>query len=162
MAENRSAIPGPAAQMPLNPQPHPALRRLDRLVGTWELKGSTLDSQGETIIGHMTAEWILGGFFLQLRGEMAAEAFQVQSIEILGYDPASDTFPSMVYSNLEGVPTPYRWDVQGDVVTHWEKTSKYTGTFSADGNTLSGGWRPNPGVESNPGNTYDAVMVRVK
>ena len=39
--------------------------------------------------------------------------------------------------------------------------SKYTGTFSEDGNILSGGWRPEEGTKKIPENTYDATMTRV-
>jgi hypothetical protein len=34
--------------------------------------------------------------------------------------------------------------------------------ISEDGNTLTGGWRPEEGTESTDGNTDDAVMTRVK
>ena len=61
---------------------------------------------------------------------------------------------------MGGVPLPYWWDVQGDIVTHWTEGSKYTGTFSEDGKILSGGWRPEGDKES-PGNAYDATMIRV-
>ena len=49
---------------------------------------------------------------------------------------------------------------KGTQVTHWEATSKYTGTLSADGQTLTGGWRPNPGAPMSEGSAYDAVMTR--
>jgi hypothetical protein len=54
------------------------------------------------------------------------------------------------------------WDVQGNVVKHWVEGSTYTGEFSEDGNTITGGWRPDEGVEANVGNAYDATMTRVK
>jgi hypothetical protein len=144
------------------PKPHPALQRLERLVGTWELKGRTLNAQADTITGRVVIEWLSGGFFMQQRGEIEGMGFKVQSLEIVGYDPATDTFPSTVYSNLEGVPRSYYWDVQGDVVTHWTEGAKYTGTFSEDGNVLAGGWRPDQGIAESAENTYDAIMFRVK
>ena len=143
-------------------KPDPALRRLDKLVGTWDMKGRTLDSTEDNISGRVVIEWLPGGFFLQQRGEMEVAGVKVQSLEMLGYDPETDTFPSQVYSNMDGVAHPYFWNVQGNVVTHWTEGSKYTGTYSEDGNVLSGGWRPDPGVERNAGNTYDATMIRVK
>jgi hypothetical protein len=48
---------------------------------------------------------------------------------------------------MSGIALPYHWNVQGDNVTHWTETHKYTGTFSEDGKTLSGGWRPVEGKE---------------
>ena len=136
------------------PKPNPALKRLERLVGTWIIEGNAS--------GRVSIDWLPGGFFLQQRGEIEVGGFKVYGVEIVGYDPAANIFPSYVFSNVGEVPARYYWDVQGDVVTHWTKGSKYTGRFSKDGNILSGGWRPEEGVESTPQNTYDATMTRVK
>lgn len=67
---------------------------------------------------------------------------------------------ALVYSSMGGVSLQYWWDVQGDTVTHWTEGLKYTGTFSADGTILSGGWRAE-GSEESPGNTYDATTIRI-
>lgn len=146
--------------------PDPALRRLDALVGSWEMSGHTLGAAGDNISGWAKFEWLPGGFFLKQTGEIHFNGALVQSTEIIGYDPASGTFESRVFSNLSGDIVTYHWDVQGDTVTHWEDTSKYTGTLGADGRTLTGGWRPNAGqpVETLPvdeGNAYDVIMRRV-
>jgi hypothetical protein len=98
---------------------------------------------------------------MQQRGEITVGGFTGQSLEILSYDPETDTFASMVYSSMDGAPMGYAWDVRGDVVTHWTKGAKYTGRFSEDGRVLIGGWRPDEGVESHAGNHYDATMTRV-
>src|SRR5258708_25925470 len=143
-------------------KPDPALKRLDKLVGTWKLNGRTLDSKVDNITGRVMIEWLPGGHFLLQRGEITLMGTTLQSLEIVGYDPATKVFPSTGYSSIDGTPHPYFWDVQGNVVTHWTEGSKYTGTFSEDGKVLSGGWRPDKGVESNGGNTYDATMIRVK
>jgi hypothetical protein len=162
MTENRSASPATDPQTPQTPKPDPALQRLERLVGTWTLKGRTLDSKEDNITGQVTIEWLPGGFFLQQRGEMDFMGFKGQSLEIVGYDPAARNFPSYVYSSMSGEPLPYCWDVQGDVVTHWTEGSKYTGTFNEDGTILAGGWRPDEGIEETTGNAYDATMIRVR
>jgi len=158
MSENSSAT---AQAMPQLAPPNPALKRLDKLVGTWRLSGRSLGSQEDDIRGQVTIAWLPGGYFMEQRGEIEVRGFKGQSLEIIGYDPATDTFPSTVYSSMDGAPAPYYWNVQGDVVTHWTKGSKYTGTFSEDGNTLTGGWRPDEGIETNAGNAYDATMTRV-
>ena len=143
------------------PKPSPTLKRLERLVGTWELSGRTLGAAEDNIRGRITIQWLPGGFFLEQRGEIEVGGFKVQSLEIVGYDSATDTFPAYVYSNLGESHMLYHWDVQGDVVTHWTSGSKYTGSFNEDGTILAGGWRPDAGVEQNDGNTYDATMTRV-
>lgn len=140
--------------------PHPALKRLDRLVGTWRMSGRTPDAQDDNISGRVTIAWMPGGFFLEQRGEIELGGFRVQSLEIVGYDPSTQAFASYVYSNLNGVPSRYHWDVQGDIVTHWTDGSKYTGTFSEDGTILSGGWRPDGGKEGPDNIAYDAIMMR--
>jgi hypothetical protein len=145
-----------APQQP--PKPNPALKRLEKLVGTWDIKGRTLDSKEDNITGRMTCEWLAGEFFLKQSGEINFRGAKIQSLEIIGYDPSSQTFPSSVYSNMSGVVLAYQWNIQGHTVTHWTDAHKYTGTFSEDGRTLSGGWRP---VEGQGGGAYDAVMTRV-
>lgn len=150
-------------QAPLQPvKPDPALRCLDVLVGRWELRGRTLDTSEDNITGWVNFEWLPGGFFLEARGEIDFMGLKVQSLEILGYDPETDIFPASVYSNMDGNVMPYYWDIRGNTVTHWTEGSHYTGEFSADGNTLAGGWRPQEGSEGGPESTYDAVMTRVK
>lgn len=149
-------------QSALQPEkPEPPLRRLDPLVGKWDLRGRTLDTAEDNITGWVNFEWLPGGFFLEARGEIDFNGNKVQSLEILGYDPETDTFPANVYSNTNGTVLKYYWDIKENTVTHWTEGSEYTGSFSDDGKTLSGGWRPQAGNEGNPESTYDAVMTRV-
>ncbi|MDQ3005333.1 MAG: DUF1579 domain-containing protein [Chloroflexota bacterium] len=88
------------------PEPDPALKRLDVLIGTWDLKGRTLDSDEDNISGWNTFEWLPGGFFLKSTGEINFKGALIQSLEIIGYDPESRTFPSNVYSNVDGKVLP--------------------------------------------------------
>src|ERR1700752_341445 len=143
-------------------KPDPALKRLDVLVGRWELKGRTLDTAEDNITGWVIFEWLPGAFFLEARGEIDFMGTKIQSLEILGYDPQTHIFQASVYSNMDGNVLQYYWDIQGDAVTHWTEGSTYTGTLSDDGNTLAGGWRAQEGSEGGPESTYDAVMPRVK
>src|SRR5262245_1171642 len=83
-------------------KPDPALRRLDILVGGWDLRGRTLDTAEDNITGWVHFEWLPGGFFLQAVGEINFKGNKVQSLEILAYDPETDTFPANVYSNIDG------------------------------------------------------------
>lgn len=142
--------------------PPAALKRLERLVGKWNMTGRTLTSDTDNITGTADFEWLPGGYFLQNTGNMEVGGFKFWSIEIIGYDPAIDAFTSHVYSSMESQVRIYHWDFQGDTLTHWEGTSKYTGTISPDGKTIKGGWRPLEGYDNNEGNTYDADMFRVE
>ena len=158
MAQNQDT-PAPA----LPPGPDPALKRLERFVGTWKVTGRTLDATQDNVSGRFSFEWLPGGFFLQQRTELNFAGYQVQGLEVIGYDPATDKFPSTVYSSMVGVPIPYEYDIQGDQVrirTELNGGATYRGSFSADGNSGSGGWRPDAGA--GPGNVaYDITTTRV-
>lgn len=152
-------------QLEQQPKPDPALKRLKELVGTWSVKGHTLDSKNDNVSALTTFEWLPGGFFLKQSFEADFMGMKIQSLELIGYDPENNTFPSLVYSNLVGVPIPYRYDVKGkDVIitTDLGGGAKMTGKISNDGNTFSGGWRPNPGKEDSGNVAYDFTGTRIK
>ena len=147
-----------AMQMPV---PDPALQKLDRYVGTWAMSGRTLGSNEDNLVGMTAFEWLPGRFFLQQRLAMNFMGMQIESLEIIGYEPEDQRFSSRVYSNLVGMALLYHWDVQGDDLKIWTDTAEFEGRFSADGNSFSGGWRPKPGHEQDPGNTpYDITGTR--
>lgn len=146
-------------------EPDPALKRLDGLIGIWNIKGRTLDSKTDNVSALTTFEWLPGGFFLKQSFEADFMGMKIQSLELIYYDPESDTFPSLVYSNLAGVPIPYRYDIRGKnvtITTDLAGGAKMTGKISEDGNTFSGGWRPNPGKEGSGNVAYDFVGTRIK
>jgi hypothetical protein len=97
------------------------------------------------------------GFFLTQRIKLSFAGYEVQGLEVIGYDPQTGTFPSTVCSNLAGTPIPYRWEVGDDELTITTEVlgATFHGRWSEDGTTFSGGWRPNQGREG-PGNPpYD-------
>lgn len=147
------------------PGPDPALRRLDRFVGTWKMQGRTLDAAEDDVFGETSFEWLPGGFFLQQRSRLDFMGLDVRGTEIIGYDPETGRFPSTVYSNLIGTPIPYEYDVQGDRVTIRTELAggaTFTGTFAEGGDGGEGGWRPDEG-KAGPGNVaYDITATRVR
>jgi hypothetical protein len=153
------------AQVP--PTPDPALERLDRLVGTWTLKGHLIGSDEENIVGEISFHWLEGGFFLQQDVQIDfAGMFQVRARELIGYDPKTGAFASHVYSNFSPSPLPYRWDLRDDTltisVTYGPLDATFKGEFGDDGETFSGGWRPNPGADETVNIPYDVSGRRVK
>lgn len=143
------------AQQP--PTPDPALRLLDRFLGTWDMKGRTLDSDVDNVSGRTTFQWLPGGFFLEQRIKLNFGGFEVEGLEVIGYDPQTGTFPSMVYPSMAGTPIPYRYEIEGDELTITTDVigATFKGKWSEDGKTFSGGWRPHRGRER-PGNiAYD-------
>jgi hypothetical protein len=159
MASNEN---DPSTQQP--PGPDPALRRLEPFVGTWTMRGRTLDADEDNVSGEATFEWLPGGFFLQQRIELDFAGFEIKGLEVIGYDPSTQTFPSTVYSNMVGVGLPYTYDVQGNDVrirTEFAGGATFTGTIGEDGNSFAGGWRPDEG-SAQPGNVaYDLRGTRV-
>jgi hypothetical protein len=141
------------------PRPDPALKRLDRFVGTWEMEGHLLGSDDPSINGRATYRWLPGGFFLEQDIELDFMGLMISSHELIGYDPETDTFPSTVFSNMSPAPLPYRWQVEGDdvtiTVTYGPLDATFTGRFEESGERFSGGWRPNPGADETINVPYD-------
>ena len=152
------------------PKPDPALTRLDRLSGSWNLKGRPLDSEEDSITGTTTFKWMHGifgtSFFLQQDMKMDYAGKLIKSHEIIGYNPKTKAFSSYVYSNMAPDPWPYEWDIQGDTLIISIKSgpmdATFHGKFSLDGNSFSGGWRPNPGADEVINTPYDVTASRVK
>jgi Protein of unknown function (DUF1579) len=141
------------------PTPDPALRRLDRYVGTWTMEGHLVGSDEIVVGGETSFRWLEGGFFLLQEGTLDFMGMKISNHELIGYDPETGTFPSTVYSNLSPTALPYRWEVEGDSVkisvSYGPLDATFTGAWSEDGETFSGGWRPNSGADETVNVPYD-------
>jgi len=135
--------------------PDPALAALDRLVGTWKVTGGAE--------GTVTYRWMEGRHFLLQDVAIVQDGQTVVGLEVIGRErpfgaerPGED-IRSRFYDGV-GNTFDYVYELVGDTLTIWagEKGSpaRYTGTFSADGNTVTGPWTY-PG-----GGGYDSTMVR--
>jgi len=152
------------------PSPDPALQRLERLVGTWTMKGRPLGSDHDSINGRTTFSWLYGNegasFFLQQDMEMDYDGTEIRSHELIGYNPHTKAFSSQVYSNMAPDPWPYDWDLRGDELFISIKKppmdATFTGKFAPDGNSFSGSWRPNPGSDPAINAGYDITVTRLK
>jgi hypothetical protein len=154
------------AQAQQGPKPDPALKRLEKFIGTWEMKGRTLESKEDNVVGRATFEWLPGGFFLQQHIELNYMGMELRSLELIRFEPETQTFPSYVYSNMSPIPLPYKWDVQADRLTisvdYGPINATFKGKFSKDGKRFSGGWRPNPGADESINVPYDIEGTRVE
>jgi Protein of unknown function (DUF1579) len=156
-----------ADTQPQMPTPDPALKRLDRFVGTWRMEGNLVGSDEKNITGEVTYRWLPGGFFFEQNIKLNFMGMEIRSLELIGYDPETKTFPSTVFSNMSPVPLPYRWEVGEDdsvtiTVTYGPMNATFTGRFSEDGDSFSGGWRPNPGADETVNVPYDISGSRLK
>lgn len=141
------------------PTPDPALRRLDRLVGTWKMEGNLAGSDETTIRGETTFRWLPGGFFLEQRFELDFMGMPIHSLELIGYERETDTFPSTVFSNVSPSPLPYRWAVAEDTFTitvnYGPMDATFQGRFDKESDEFHGSWRPNPGADESVNVPYD-------
>lgn len=154
------------------PAPDPALKRLNRLLGTWRMKGHPIGSEEDSITATTTFKWLQKddgddtGFFLQQDMDMDYAGNPIRSHELIGYNPTTKAFSSYVYSNMAADPWPYEWDIQGDTWTisikHGPMDAAFTARFSPDGESFSGGWRPNPGADESINTPYDVRGERVR
>ncbi len=60
------------------PQPDPALRRLDRLVGRGSMEGHLVGSDETNVRGETSFRWLPGGFFLEQRVQIDFMALQLE------------------------------------------------------------------------------------
>jgi hypothetical protein len=149
------STPAQAQQQPRTPNPD--LKPLDRLVGTWKVSGPDID-------GHVTFEWMEGGFFLIQHVDLDQGGQKTKGIEIIGHlrpygEEPSQNIKSRYYDS-NGDTLDYVYELTGDTLMIWfgEKDSPayYKGQFSEDGNTLAGNWIY-PG-----GGGYEAIATRQK
>lgn len=122
------------------PQPNADLMGLDRLVGAWTVSGGAE--------GKVSYEWMDGRFFLLQHVELEQYGQRIKGIEIIGHERPFGAQPreditSRFYDNM-GNTLDYVYELSGDTLTIWggQKGSPafYRGTFSDDGNTLTGEW----------------------
>jgi hypothetical protein len=63
-------------------------------VGTWEMRGRTLDSDEDNVSGTSTFEWLPGGFFLQQRAEFDFAGMRISALEVIGRSATFSPPPS--------------------------------------------------------------------
>jgi hypothetical protein len=123
------------------------LERLNPFVGEWDLEVSLPSPGGDGIRARAVFEWALDGRFLVQRVEISIPEAP-NSIAIIGPDPRGDAY-AQHYFDSRGVVRVYAMTFEDGVWTllrdspdfsdlnFWQR---YTGAFSADGNTIDGGW----------------------
>ena len=121
------------------------LERLDPFIGTWEIDASFphLPDAG----AHSVFEWALDGRFLVQRTEISIPEAP-NTMSMIGADPAGEGFTQHYFDSRgvirvyamtfdDGVWTLLRNSPDFSDLSFWQR---YTGTFGADGDTISGRW----------------------
>jgi hypothetical protein len=78
-------------EAPETPTRNPGLKALEKLVGRWKASGG--------LTGHLSYEWMDGGFFLIARGESEQGGRRTRHVEIIGYDHELGAEPSRVMTS---------------------------------------------------------------
>ena len=128
---------------------HPMLEHLEALVGEWETEASHQLLPDTVVRGRSTFEWLEGGHFLIWRVRNEHPDFP-DSISILGCeapDDAGDTGDpgggcTLRYFDSRGISRRCVLGAEAGVWRFWRDwpgfSQRFTGTFSADGNTIAG------------------------
>ncbi len=132
------------------------MKAFERLVGTWKVTGGAE--------GTVTYRWLDGGHFLLQDVELGQDGQAAKGLEVIGREkPFGAEEPGEEvrsrYYGGQGDTLDYIYEIEGDVLTIWcgEKGSPayYRGTFSADGDVLTGAW-------VYPGGGYESVSTRIR
>jgi hypothetical protein len=124
-----------------------ALARLDVFVGEWALEARFPGHQPAPGQAHSRFEWALDGQFLLQRTEVPVPEAP-DGLTIVSVDPETGAYTQHYYDS-RGVVRLYAMTFADGVWTLIRESAdfspldfqqRFTGTFSPDGNTISGAW----------------------
>jgi hypothetical protein len=129
---------------------HPALARLDALLGDWDV---TVMIEGNPMEGGCTRfEWVEDGVFLRQRAdaeipESAPREWRENApfpvTSMIGLDDAAEQF-TILYSDARNVYRVYEMTLDDGVWKQWRHApgfhQRFTGRFRDDGNTIDAAW----------------------
>jgi hypothetical protein len=121
-----------------------ALERLDALLGRWKTEGQTTETSAgpaARIDAIDTYERLPGGALLHLVDARVGDR-TVEGAEIIGYEPTRGSYVTQYFGN-DG-PNAYEASLvedQGTLVwTMRSSTDRFTGTFNAERDVITGSW----------------------
>lgn len=124
------------------PTAEKALRALEPLVGEWTFEATWPSGEKWPGGGRVSFEWHESRAHLVERGT-ADLPEAPDNISIIGCDGAKGTYIQL-YSDDRGVCRIYEMSIGDGVWKLWREGEpfgqRFTGTFSEDGNTISGRW----------------------
>jgi len=138
------------AQEPKQPtKPGPELKRLEVFLGKWNMEGRQYDGpvgKAENITAVNTYEWLAGGYMVHHFDGHVGDS-EAACIEIIGYDAASQSYPTHSYYN-NGMTNEWQTREHGGIWTltgEWPMAGKPTKVrctteFTDAGNTTTGKW----------------------
>jgi hypothetical protein len=146
--------------------PDPSVADLDVLAGKWIYEAGNPLEPGTTLGGTTTFEWMEGGRFLIERS--AAQPPFPSGLSLIGReDPDAAGSPLVMhYFDSRGVARVYQMTLAGGVLTltrhDADSSQRYRGTFSDDGNTITGAWERSDGPGKPLHHDFDLTYRRVE
>lgn len=125
-----------------------SLEALQPLVGEWKMQAVFDEMPPSDVDARVRFDWLPGERFLVQRWEIPIPEAP-DGIAIIGRDPESEGNYLQHYFDSRGVARVYRMSFGNGVWKLWRDepdvspldfAQRYTGTFSADGNTIDGMW----------------------
>jgi hypothetical protein len=121
---------------------NPALSNLDVLIGEWDVALSFPVDPPGTVHGHASGAWFEdGSFFIMRMG--AQTAGPPYSLAIIGRDDSTEAY-TLLYLDDRGVSRVYQMSLGHGEWKQWREapgfSQRFTGRFSADGNTITAHW----------------------
>ena len=125
-----------------------AMTKLAPFVGEWSMAADIPNVPPTDLRGRAWFEWMPGERFLIQRWEVPETAPNPHGIAIIGFDPNRGTYLQH-YFDSRGVARVYQMSFSDGVWQLWRTSpdfspldfsQRFTGTFSDDGNTITGGW----------------------
>jgi ketosteroid isomerase-like protein len=123
------------------PTPQPAVARLEPLVGRWRIDPAVPIDPAAEPAGEVEFEWLGDKAFVVQRWRTAAPEFP-DGLAIIGSGEGEDFVQH--YFDSRGVERVYGMSLRDGEWRLWrdgpEFSQRFTGTFSADGTTITGAW----------------------
>jgi hypothetical protein len=124
------------------PKADEALRRLEPLVGEWDVEFTPPDAAGPTATGHASIAWHESRAHLLVRTAMT-DGGAPRSLTIIGCDAGNGTY-TQLYSDERGVCRTYDMTIDA---TGWTLhrdgdpfPQRFVSTFDDDGTAITGRW----------------------
>lgn len=118
------------------------LHELESLVGEWTMEARWPDGTPWPGGGLVTFEWLPSRAHLLQRGTVELPEAP-DNVSVIGCDAANGTY-TQLYSDERGVCRIYEMSIGDGEWRLWREgepfSQRFTGTFSEDGNTITGRW----------------------
>jgi hypothetical protein len=121
---------------------NPALKRLEILVGDWDVAATSRHDPSSPQRGRTSFRWIVDGAFLLQRSEIPNSAFPIATA-VIGPDGDAGTF-AMLYFDSRGVSRIYQMALTDREWRLWRDqpgfAQRFTGTIAADRKRIDAHW----------------------